>query len=114
MANRRARRMRAGETELHFQQCKVDDIFSVILQQGAQGSVIASMLIALPEAWGIPAADAGAHAPDPEDALDLLQAATQPASPADIEQIRVAKCALQIDVELLADDRKVEASTIEG
>ena len=84
-----------------------------ILAQQIQRRTIASHLVAIPEPGRIPACDPGGRSPDPQQHLDALEAAAQPAPAADVQQIAVLEIALEIGIQPLADDRKVETAAVE-
>src|SRR5687767_4627160 len=97
-----------------FQHRQVDHILAVVVEQQLERRAVADRLITVPEARRIPAADAGGGARNAQHRLDTLEAAAQPALPADVQQIAVIEVTLEVGVEPPADDRQVEAGAIES
>src|SRR5437762_13226212 len=67
----------------------------------------------MPEARRIPPADTSGRPFDPQERLDPLEAAAQPAPSANMQEIAVVEIALEIGVQSLANNRQIEAAAVE-
>ncbi len=108
MLHRHARLDPLGQAQVPIQHRQVDNILAVVFKQQIKRRTVAGCLVAAPEGVVHPIRRSRGGPPDPQQHLDALEAAAQPALAADMQQIAVLEIALQVRTQPLADDRQVE------
>src|SRR5512145_302072 len=68
----------------------------------------------MPEPWSIPTTDTSRRPNYSHQGLDMFQSTAQPTLATDIEQIAMSKIVFKISIQSLANDRQIEACTIES
>jgi hypothetical protein len=101
------------KTKTFFQDCQIDHIFAIVVEQRAQRPIIAALLIAIPQVQRIASVHPLCCTLDAQTFLDSLETAAQTTSPTDIHEIAMPEVTSEIDKEAPANDRQIEPGTVE-